>query len=45
MKNNRSRMSWLPLHACRTLCVLPGSMFLAGAGPDKVYTLPTGSSP
>ncbi len=41
MKNNRSRMSWLPA-ACIAagLCVLSGSMFLTGAGADKIYTPP-----
>ena len=41
MKNNRSRMSRLPA-ACiaAVLCVLSGSMFLTGAGTDKIYIPP-----
>lgn len=43
MKKIHARTSWLPV-ACfaAALCVLTGSMCLAGAGADKVYTPPTG---
>lgn len=41
MKNIRSCASWLPASClAAALCVSLGSMFLAGAGPDKIYTPP-----